>query len=66
MADYYKFYEEKTVCYEVLEYLPFEDFSRTLCEIYRASGKYAVLFLLDSTKDYQLELQIPKLGGFIF
>lgn len=51
-------------CYEVLEHLPFEDFSRALKEIHRVSKLHAVLSLPDSTRTYRLDVQIPKIGEF--
>lgn len=55
---------EVVACYEVLEHLPFEDFSKALKEIYRVSRLHAVLSLPDSTRAYRLDVQIPKIGEF--
>ncbi len=55
-------YFEVVACFEVLEHLPYEDFSKALSEIYRVSNKYAVLSLPDCTKAYRVDIQIPKIG----
>jgi ubiquinone/menaquinone biosynthesis C-methylase UbiE len=51
-------------CFEVLEHLPYEDFSKALREIYRVLGEYAVLSIPDSTRVHRVEIWIPKLGVF--
>jgi len=55
---------EVVACYEVLEHLPFEDFSKALREIHRVSRLHAVLSLPDCTRAYRLDVQIPKIGDF--
>ncbi len=55
---------EVVACYEVLEHLPFEDFSKALKEIHRVSRLHAVLSLPDRTRAYRLDVQIPKIGEF--
>jgi len=51
-------------CYEVLEHLPFENFSKALAEIYRVSKSYAVLSLPDASRAYCVYIHIPKIGIF--
>jgi SAM-dependent methyltransferase len=51
-------------CFEVLEHLPYQDFPKALCEIYRVSGKCAVLSLPDCGRVYRVDIQIPKVGHF--
>jgi len=51
-------------CYEVLEHLPFENFSEALSEIFRVSKSYAILSLPDASRVYRVYLQIPKIGIF--
>jgi len=53
---------EVVACYELLEHLPYEDIPKSLYEIHRVSGRYAVLSLPDSTRAYRLDIQIPKIG----
>ncbi len=49
-------------CFEVLEHLPYNNFSQALDEIYRVSDGYAILSLPDSTMARRIEIWIPKLG----
>lgn len=51
-------------CYEVLEHLPYENFSRALSEIFRVSNSYAILSLPDVSRVYRLYVHIPKMGVF--
>ena len=51
-------------CFEVLEHLPYEDFSKALTEIYRVAEEYVILSLPDSTQVQRVEIWIPKLGVF--
>ncbi len=51
-------------CYQVLEHLPFENFSEALSEIFRVSKSYAILSLPDASRVYRVYLQIPKIGIF--
>jgi len=51
-------------CYEVLEHLPFENFSKALSEIFRVSKSYAVLSLPDASRVYRIYIHIPKIGIF--
>jgi len=50
--------------FQVLEHLPYEDFSAALGEIHRVTKRYAVLSLPDCTRAYRFEIQIPKIGDF--
>lgn len=51
-------------CFEVLEHLPYEDFSKALSEIYRVSDEYAILSVPDASGAHRVEIWIPKLGVF--
>ncbi len=51
---------ELAACFETLEHLPYEEFSKSLKEIHRVTRKFAILSLPDSTRAYQLYLHIPK------
>jgi ubiquinone/menaquinone biosynthesis C-methylase UbiE len=51
-------------CYEILEHLPYEDFSKALSEIFRVSKSYAILSLPDAGRVYRIYIQIPKIGIF--
>jgi len=51
-------------CYEVLEHLPFENFSKALSEIFRVSKSYAILSLPDASRVYCIYIHIPKIGIF--
>lgn len=53
---------EMVACFEVLEHLPYEGFSRALGEIHRVSMRNALLSLPDSTRACRFDVQIPKLG----
>jgi ubiquinone/menaquinone biosynthesis C-methylase UbiE len=55
---------EVVAAFEVLEHLPFKDFSRALEEIYRVSQNNVVLSLPDTTRAYRIYFQLPKLGEF--
>ncbi|MDD3818399.1 MAG: class I SAM-dependent methyltransferase [Actinomycetota bacterium] len=49
-------------CYEVLEHLPYKNFSKALAEIYRVCKNYAIISLPDRRRVYRFNLQIPRLG----
>lgn len=51
-------------CFQVLEHLPYENFSVALSEIYRVSKKYAVISLPDCTRTFSLSIKIPGLKMF--
>jgi ubiquinone/menaquinone biosynthesis C-methylase UbiE len=46
-------------CYEVLEHLPYSEFSNALKEIHRVSRQYAILSLPDITTIYKIHLELP-------
>lgn len=48
-------------CYEVLEHLPYEEFTTALKELARVSRKYVVISLPDVTTTYRLFLEFPKI-----
>lgn len=50
------------MCCEVLEHLPYDDFSRALKEIRRVSKSYSVVSVPDVTTAYPLYIGIPRLG----
>lgn len=47
-------------CYEVLEHIPYENFTRALEELARVSRKHVVLSLPDITTVYRFFLELPK------
>jgi len=53
---------EVVTCYEVLEHLPYRDFSKALSGIYRVSKSYVILSLPDLSRVYRFNIQIPKVG----
>lgn len=53
---------EVVACFEVLEHLPYENFSLALKEIFRVCNYYAVLSLPDVSRVYHFNVQIPKFG----
>jgi len=48
------------VCCQVLEHLPYGEFTRALRELHCISQKYIVLSLPDHTPVYRLNLELPK------
>ena len=48
-------------CCEVLEHLPYSEFSQALCEIHRVSQKHVVLSLPDDSAIYKFDIQFSKL-----
>jgi predicted SAM-dependent methyltransferase len=53
---------ELVACFELLEHLPYEQFTTVLTEIHRISKKYCVLSLPDASRVYRLYVQIPMIG----
>ncbi len=52
---------DAVACYEVLEHLPYSNFSAALAEIFRVSKSYAILSLPDINRAYRFNVQIPKI-----
>jgi len=48
-------------CCEVLEHLPYGEFTKALKEIHRISRKYVVLSLPDVTTIYRINLELPRI-----
>jgi len=48
-------------CYEVLEHLPYGEFSKALKEMYRVSRKHAVLSLPDVTTVYRVNIELSRI-----
>ena len=48
-------------CYEVLEHLPYSEFSKALKEIHRVSRKHAVLSLPDVTTVYRINIELSRI-----
>jgi len=48
-------------CYEILEHLPYEDFSQALSEVYRVSNSYCIISVPDIERAYRFNLQLPKI-----
>jgi len=53
---------EVVTCCELLEHLPYRDFSKALSEIYRVSKSYVILSLPDLRRVCRFSIQVPKLG----
>jgi ubiquinone/menaquinone biosynthesis C-methylase UbiE len=49
------------MCCEVLEHLPYSDFSNALKEIHRVSQRNVVLSLPDHTPVYKLNIELPRI-----
>lgn len=49
-------------CFEVLEHLPYEDFSKALSEIWRVSRRGAVLSVPDHSAVYRVDIELPLFG----
>ena len=49
-------------CYEVLEHLPYESFSKALVEMFLVSNAHVVLSLPDAERLCLLNIQLPILG----
>lgn len=52
------------LCCEVLEHQPYENFSKSLKEIYRVTDSYLILSLPDASRIYPFSIRIPKIGYF--
>lgn len=48
-------------CYEVLEHLPYVDFTKALKEIRRVSREYVILSLPDHTAVYRFNIELPRI-----
>ena len=48
-------------CCEVLEHLPYSQFSKALKEIHRVSQKHVVLSLPDVTTVYRINMELPRI-----
>jgi SAM-dependent methyltransferase len=55
---------EVVACFEVMEHLPYSEFTKILSEINRVSSSYAIISLPDASLYYRIFLQIPKFGEF--
>lgn len=53
---------EVVCCFEVLEHLPYENFSSALTELSRVSQKYVLLSLPDVTRHYRFLITLPQIG----
>lgn len=54
-------YFEVVACYEVLEHLPYNKFSRALKEIRRVSQKHVIISLPDVTTVYRFNIELPRI-----
>jgi len=52
---------DAVMCCEVLEHLPYRDFSKALREIHRVSKGDAILSLPDHTPIYKFDIELPKI-----
>jgi len=50
------------LCCQVLEHLPYKDFSSAFSEIFRVSKKHVIISLPDVTTVYRINLEIPRLN----
>lgn len=48
-------------CYEILEHLPYVDFTKALKEIRRVSREHIILSLPDHTAIYRFNIELPKI-----
>ena len=48
-------------CYEILEHLPYEDFSQALSEVCRVSKAYCIISVPDIERSYRFNIQLPKI-----
>jgi len=46
-------------CFEVLEHIPYEKFTKALCEIFRTTRNNAVISIPDSRSVYRIYIHIP-------
>lgn len=53
-------------CFQMLEHIPYIDFSKALREIHRVARSYVLLSLPDAKKLYPISIYIPKIGRFNF
>jgi predicted SAM-dependent methyltransferase len=53
---------DTVACFEVLEHLPYEDFSNALRELHRVSSSYVLLALPDLSRKYWIHAYLPRLG----
>lgn len=56
---------ELTVCCQVLEHIPFEQFSPALREIHRVTEKKVILSLPDIRKHAGISLRIPRIQNWV-
>ena len=57
-------YFDLITCFQVLEHLPYEQFTSALNEFRRLSGKHVLISVPDSSPLFRLWIQIPKIGDF--
>jgi ubiquinone/menaquinone biosynthesis C-methylase UbiE len=53
---------DMVACFEVLEHLPYDNFTKALNEIYRVCYKYTIISLPDINRVCRFNIEIPKLG----
>lgn len=49
-------------CFQMLEHIPYEDFSKALKEIHRVAKNYALISLPDAKQLFHYSFDIPKVG----
>lgn len=57
---------EVVMAYEVLEHLPFEEFSVAMQELKRVAQNYILISLPDRNRAYRFQIQLPKIGDIKF
>jgi len=54
------------VCFQVLEHIRYEEFTKALLELYRVARRYVILSLPDARKVWSYQFYLPKIGSFYF
>jgi predicted SAM-dependent methyltransferase len=54
------------VCFQVLEHIPYKEFSKALLELYRVARQHVILSLPDARRIWSYQFYIPKVGSFYF
>ena len=54
------------VCFQVLEHISFEEFTKALLELYRVARRYVILSLPDARKVWSYQFYLPKIGSLYF
>jgi ubiquinone/menaquinone biosynthesis C-methylase UbiE len=52
---------DTVTCFQVLEHLPYENFSKSLKELARVSQRYVIISLPDATTVYRVNIELPRI-----